>query len=419
MIFLRQSTASQEVPLGCFVSSSDGNTETTPTIANTDIKVWKTGATTLSNKNSGGSTNISNGVQYAVLDATDTDTIGPLRLFVHVTGSLPVMVACCVLDEAVYDALFGTSALATVGGAVASVTGAVGSVTGAVGSVTGNVGGNVVGSVASVTGAVGSVTGSVGSVTGNVGGNVVGSVAQVAGNVGGSVASVTGNVGGNVVGTVASVVGSVASVTGAVASVTGNVGGNVLGNVNGNVVGSIASVAAGGISAASLNADTGLVPIRSATAAAAASGTITLDGSASALDDFYRGCIVRITGSSGAPTAADQIRLITTYVGSTRVATIDKPWALTPSGTITYMIVPLRQLLTADFWAMAMTELTTGVPTWTAPILDAIRWLFALSRNQIEQTASATVVRRDDGSTQLASSSTTDNGTTLTRGEWI
>jgi hypothetical protein len=114
MIRLRQSTASQEIPLGPFVDSTDGNTEEGGlTIGNTDIKIWKSGATTLASKNSGGATYISNGVYYAVLDATDTDTIGPLRIFVHVAGALAVMVACEVLDEAVYDAMFGTVALAT------------------------------------------------------------------------------------------------------------------------------------------------------------------------------------------------------------------------------------------------------------------------------------------------------------------
>lgn len=114
MIFLRQSTASQEIPLGRFVDSTDGNTEKTGlTIANTDIKIWKSGATTLSNKNSGGATHIANGEYYCVLDATDTDTIGPLKVTVHVSGALYVQAFCTVLDEAVYDALFGTTALAT------------------------------------------------------------------------------------------------------------------------------------------------------------------------------------------------------------------------------------------------------------------------------------------------------------------
>ena len=113
-VYLRQSTASQELPLGYFVDSTDGVTaETGLTIANTDIRVWKTGATTLADKNSGGATHISGGVYYCVLDATDTDTIGPLVVFVSVSGALPVRVECVVLDEAVYDVLFGTTALAS------------------------------------------------------------------------------------------------------------------------------------------------------------------------------------------------------------------------------------------------------------------------------------------------------------------
>jgi hypothetical protein len=127
MIYLRQSTASQEVPLGYFVDSANGNDEETGlTIANTDIKVWKAGATTLANKNSGGATHISNGIYYAVLDATDTDTIGSLVIFVHVAGALPMRVACVVLDEAVYDVMFGTTAPATVsnitGGTITTAT---------------------------------------------------------------------------------------------------------------------------------------------------------------------------------------------------------------------------------------------------------------------------------------------------------
>lgn len=102
---LRQSTASQEIPLGQFVDSTDGNTEENGlTIANTDIKLWKQGATTLASKNSGGATNISNGVYYCVLDATDTDTLGGLDVFVHVAGALCVKQECVVLSAANYDA---------------------------------------------------------------------------------------------------------------------------------------------------------------------------------------------------------------------------------------------------------------------------------------------------------------------------
>ena len=107
-IYLRQSTASQEVPLGYFLDSTDGNTEETAlTIANTDIKLWKAGATTLASKNSGGATHISNGVYYAVLDATDTNTLGSLIIFCHVAGALAVKVECVVLAANIYDSLIG------------------------------------------------------------------------------------------------------------------------------------------------------------------------------------------------------------------------------------------------------------------------------------------------------------------------
>ncbi len=52
-IQLFQTTAGQEIPLGPFLDDTDGKTaETGLTIANTDIKLWKTGATSLVSKNS-------------------------------------------------------------------------------------------------------------------------------------------------------------------------------------------------------------------------------------------------------------------------------------------------------------------------------------------------------------------------------
>ena len=106
MIWLKQSTASQEIPLGYFLDSSDGDTEETAlTINNTDIKIWKNGATSLASKNSGGATHMSNGIYYCTLDATDTNTLGPMTIFVHVSGALTVKVDCMVLAANVYDSL--------------------------------------------------------------------------------------------------------------------------------------------------------------------------------------------------------------------------------------------------------------------------------------------------------------------------
>lgn len=128
-ILLKQSTASQEVPLGYFLDSTDGNTEETAlTIANTDIKLWKNGATTLANKNSGGATHISNGVYYCTLDATDTNTLGPLVIFVHVSGALATRLECLVLTANVFDSLVsGTDYLDTFIAAGGIISGAIAS----------------------------------------------------------------------------------------------------------------------------------------------------------------------------------------------------------------------------------------------------------------------------------------------------
>jgi hypothetical protein len=110
MQYLRYNTDSQEVVFGIFVDSTDGNTEETGlTIANTDIKIWKTGATTLANKNSGGATHISNGIYYAVFDATDTNTLGSGKAFIHVSGALYCILEFCVLPQKVYDSMIAGS----------------------------------------------------------------------------------------------------------------------------------------------------------------------------------------------------------------------------------------------------------------------------------------------------------------------
>jgi len=106
---LKYNTASQEIPLGYALDSTDGDTaETGLTIANTDIKLHKAGATSIANKNSGGATHMAGGIYYATLDATDTNTYGPMVVFVHVAGALTVRLECVVMNATSYDALYGT-----------------------------------------------------------------------------------------------------------------------------------------------------------------------------------------------------------------------------------------------------------------------------------------------------------------------
>lgn len=77
--------------------------------------------------------------------------------------------------------------------------------------------------------------------------------------------------------------------------------------------------------------------IRTGTAQAGAATTITLDSSASAIDDYYVGCYVNITNDT--PTnARGQARVITDYVGSTKVATV-ATWGTNPSSSSTFEIL--------------------------------------------------------------------------------
>ena len=109
MQFLKESTNSQNVLLGPFVASADGNTQQTGlTIANTDIKLWKEGGTTLPSA-SLSATHIASGVYFTTLNSTDTNTKGKLTAYVHVSPALPVWKEFMVLPANVYDSLVSAS----------------------------------------------------------------------------------------------------------------------------------------------------------------------------------------------------------------------------------------------------------------------------------------------------------------------
>ncbi len=75
--------------------------------------------------------------------------------------------------------------------------------------------------------------------------------------------------------------------------------------------------------------------IRRNTATAGAASTITLDAAASATDDFYNNATIIILSGTGLL----QFRNITDYVGSTKVATVDRAWTTTPGATSVFLIL--------------------------------------------------------------------------------
>lgn len=102
---LRQSTA-VTVKLGPFLNATDGVTaETGLTIAQADVRLSKAGGDMAAKTDATTCTHDELGVYDCPLDATDTATVGRLRIDVAAAGALPVWQEYTVLPAAVYDAL--------------------------------------------------------------------------------------------------------------------------------------------------------------------------------------------------------------------------------------------------------------------------------------------------------------------------
>jgi hypothetical protein len=120
------------------------------------------------------------------------------------------------------------------------------------------------------------------------------------------------------------------------------------------------------------------------TAQAGASTTITLKSSSSSTDDYYNGLYITITGGTG----SGQIRIIEDYVGSTKVATVDRAWTTTPNNTSTYSITSftteaVNQYVNAQpqgrarivrYVSATVVEAVTEYPFFSSAAIDAGRW---------------------------------------------
>ena len=112
MQLLKIATAAT-VKLGPFVDDTDGKTaETGLTISQADIRLSKNGGAFAQTHNAAGATHDENGYYDVPLDATDTGTVGRLRVSVSVAGALPVWQDFMVVPTHVYDSLvLGTDLL--------------------------------------------------------------------------------------------------------------------------------------------------------------------------------------------------------------------------------------------------------------------------------------------------------------------
>lgn len=120
------------------------------------------------------------------------------------------------------------------------------------------------------------------------------------------------------------------------------------------------------------------------TAQAGSSTTITLKSASSGTDDYYNGLYITITGGTG----VGQIRLIEDYVGSTKVATVDRAWTVTPNNTSTYSITswttesvnqyinvtPQGRARIVRYVSATVVEAITEYPFFDSSTIAAGRW---------------------------------------------
>jgi hypothetical protein len=110
---LKQSTAA-EVACGPFVDSADGVTaETTLTISQADVRLKKVDGDWAQKNESTAAAHEESGYYRVLLDTTDTNTLGRLRLAVSESGALPVWQDFMVVPANTFDSLVsGSDALA-------------------------------------------------------------------------------------------------------------------------------------------------------------------------------------------------------------------------------------------------------------------------------------------------------------------
>lgn len=109
---------------------------------------------------------------------------------------------------------------------------------------------------------------------------------------------------------------------------------------------------------------------------------------------------------------------------SSRMATFTQPTgflaATFPTGTVASTTNITAGTLTTltDLTTTANAE-PTAVPTANASLADKIAWIAVLSRNKITETATTMLIRNNADSATIGTATTSDDGTTATRGGFV
>lgn len=92
------------------------------------------------------------------------------------------------------------------------------------------------------------------------------------------------------------------------------------------------------------------------TAAGGGASTITFDANAVPVDGFYNDANVRVVSGTGAGGSGK----VLSYVGSSRMATMVKPWEIPPTSGSGYQIADTLHEVSATFWVLAVAKLFEG-----------------------------------------------------------
>jgi len=126
MQFLKQSTA-VTLKIGPFLDETNGkDAETALTLSQADVRLSKNGGDIAQKNEATSCTHDELGVYGCPIDATDTNTLGRLQLWVHESGALPVWHEYMVITANEYDSICSTDYkevdVLQVGGATQSAT---------------------------------------------------------------------------------------------------------------------------------------------------------------------------------------------------------------------------------------------------------------------------------------------------------
>jgi len=165
------------------------------------------------------------------------------------------------------------------------------------------------------------------------------------------------------------------------------------------------------------HAETNSKTVKVGLAAAATSTTITLSSDASTTDDYYNDDLIEIDSGTG----EGQARVITDYVGSTKVATVDHAWITTPDTTSEYIIeaaLPLTTIVSAIL-AGAISEPANGDEAFTGLTLEKVMGLVNAhlhNKGTLNRSTGAFALRDEADTGNIVTGTDSDDGTTFTKG---